>query len=93
MEDDGKRYSCICPICKKEFFACKSIAHTFGLGNCGHAGCIHCGAFLNLEYDSKKDKMVAIEWDEYIKNRSQGQDIALLVSNYDTLQGYFFCYV
>lgn len=67
-EDKRERYSCKCPICGHEFWACKSIAQEdFGMPDAGHGSCPSCKTFHNLTWDEDNKKMMVKPWDEYIK--------------------------
>lgn len=75
--DNKKRYSCKCPICGHEFWACKSIFQEhFGMKERGCGSCPKCKTFHNLTVDEANERMIVIPWDEYIerlKNEKGGE--------------------
>lgn len=73
-ENSRPRYKAICPNCGTELWVCKSMAMEMGILDMGHGGCLKCGAFLHLEFDSEKQAMKASCWDEYMKTREATTD-------------------
>lgn len=66
-EDNRKRYYCKCPVCGREFWACKSIAQeAWGMPEAGHGRCPGCKTFHNLTFDSENQQMIVIPWEDYI---------------------------
>jgi hypothetical protein len=64
MEDNRKRYKCECPVCKLEFWACKSIFQSaFGMPDMGSGKCPGCNTFLKLTVDEENERMIAAPWD------------------------------
>ncbi len=76
VEEKRERYTCLCPVCGYEFYACKSIAQeAFGIEDAGHGSCPKCKTFHNLQLDEANKKMIVTPWDEYLKKleeRKQG---------------------
>ncbi|GEM_PF-5289736 len=72
IKDTRKRYAIICPYCGKEQYACKSIAHSWGIADAGHGNCLQCGGFMKLIYSSEKDIITAEEWK--MKGREEHAD-------------------
>lgn len=62
-KDKQKRYEIICPYCGKAQYACKSLAHDWGIADAGHGNCLKCGGFMKLLYNQKNDSMTAEEWE------------------------------
>lgn len=69
-----ERYSCICPICNNEFWACKSIfQEDFGIPDRGSGNCPKCKTYHNLTVDEQNKKMIVTPWEEYM-NRKKGEE-------------------
>lgn len=62
-KDKRKRYDIICPYCGKVQYACKSLAHEWGIADAGHGNCLKCGGFMKLLYNQENDSMTAEEWE------------------------------
>ena len=74
-KDMRKRYSCICPICGKKFWACKSILQEdFGMLDGGCGSCPKCKTFHNLTVDEKNKRMIVMPWEEYINKKEKLRD-------------------
>ncbi len=72
MEDTRKRYNCKCPICGREFWACKSIAQeAFGMPEAGHGSCPGCNTFHNLTFDEKNEVMIITPWDKFMEEKKK----------------------
>ena len=71
MEDNRKRYKAQCPICGKEFYACKSIAQEMGMDDGWHGSCPKCSTFLNLTFVPELEEMKATEWNEWLAKREK----------------------
>lgn len=68
ITDERQRYSCKCPVCDKEFTACKSIAQEMGYLDMGAGSCPKCSEYLNLTVDEENKIMIATPWHIYSKN-------------------------
>lgn len=69
-KDNRERYQCICPICNKIFWACKSILQEdFGMLDMGSGSCPKCKTFHNLTVDEENKQMIVTPWEEYMKAR------------------------
>lgn len=67
----GKRYEIKCPYCEKVQYACKSIAHEWGIADAGHGNCVECGGFMKLIYSQEGDSMAAGKWE--IRRKEKGE--------------------
>lgn len=76
MKDTRKRYRCKCPICGREFWACKSIAQEdWGMLDAGHGSCPGCETFHNLTFDEKTEEMIVTPWDKFLEEKNKTEDI------------------
>lgn len=66
LEDKRKKYRCNC-LCGKTFYACKSIFHEMGILDRGGGSCPYCKKFFNLTVDEENNKMILMDWDEFVK--------------------------
>jgi len=70
LGDTRKRYYCKCPVCGKEFWACKSILQEdFEMADKGHGTCPKCKTFHNLTVDEENERMIVTPWKEYLKRK------------------------
>lgn len=69
MEEDREKYDVICPICSKEFKACKSIAQQMGINSAGSCRCVKCNTHLNLTFVPSEEIMDATEFSEWLKQK------------------------
>lgn len=68
----NERYKGICPDCGGTLWIRKSIAQSMGLSNLGHGTCVHCKAFLHLEFNEDKQEFDCMNWEEYRKQIPKG---------------------
>lgn len=62
-KDKRKRFEIVCPYCGKVQYACKSLAHEWGITDAGHGNCLECGRFMKLIYNQGNDSMTAEKWE------------------------------
>lgn len=73
--DKRERYSCECPICNNEFWACKSIfQEDFGMIDMGSGTCPKCNTHHNLTVDEENKRMIVIPYDIYVKAKELIKD-------------------
>ena len=61
----NKRYKGTCPECGGTLWIAKSIAQNLGIINLGHGTCVHCKAFLHLEFNEDKQEFDCTNWEKY----------------------------
>ena len=64
--NEGKIYKIVCPHCRKDQHACKSMYQKMG-NEAGIGRCLYCDKLMILTYDQKNDTMAAGKWEKISK--------------------------